>query len=55
VDFKVGDRVQVKASPVSVFKVLEVNGDEVVVIAEGDSPFRYPWACRATELIHAEG
>lgn len=48
-----GDRVQVKASPVTVFKVLEVDGAEVVVMAEGDAPGRYPYSYRAVDLIPA--
>ncbi|MFE7798987.1 hypothetical protein [Nocardia sp. NPDC057440] len=48
-----GDRVQVRVSPVTVFQVLEVNGDEVVVMAEGDAPGRYPYTYRAEQLIPA--
>jgi hypothetical protein len=56
--FQVGDRVQVKASPVSVFEVVEVavdgDPDAVLIQAVDDAPGRYPWHYRASDLIPAE-
>ncbi|MEU2013130.1 hypothetical protein [Nocardia sp. NPDC019302] len=55
--FQVGDRVQVKASPVSVFEVIEieVDGDPgAVMIQAVDGTGRYPWHFRASDLIPAQ-
>jgi hypothetical protein len=58
VAFQVGDRVQVRASPVSVFEVVavDVDGDPdaVMIQAVDDTPGRYPWHYRASDLIPAQ-
>jgi hypothetical protein len=58
VAFQVGDLVQVRVSPVSVFEVLEVNvdGDPEVVLVQAarDAPGRYPFHYRVSDLIPAQ-
>ncbi|WP_156161653.1 hypothetical protein [Nocardia vulneris] len=56
--FQVGDRVQIKASPVSVFEIVETdvdgNPERVLIQAEASAPGRYPFVYNTADLIAAE-
>ncbi|MEV6555852.1 hypothetical protein AB0M22_09060 [Nocardia sp. NPDC051756] len=56
--FQVGDRVQVKASPISVFEVTEIDVDgdpqRVKIQAAEPAPGRYPFIHNVDALIAAE-
>lgn len=56
--FQVGDKVQIRVSPVSVFEVLEVDVDgdpsRVLIQGEGDGPGRYPLTYNTVDLIPAQ-
>lgn len=47
--------MQVRVSPVSVFVILEVDAERVLVQAVGDGPGRYPFTYRVDDLIAAPG
>ncbi|MEV0247986.1 hypothetical protein AB0H76_15440 [Nocardia sp. NPDC050712] len=56
--FQVGDKVQVKASPVTVFKVLEIletdeNREPTRVLVEPvlDAPGAYPYSYKVADLV----
>ncbi|CAM4521202.1 hypothetical protein NONI108955_41855 [Nocardia ninae] len=50
----VGDRVRIGVSGVSVFTVVEIEGDRAVVESIEDVPGRYPWSARVADLVPAE-
>ncbi|WP_378733292.1 hypothetical protein [Nocardia brasiliensis] len=51
----VGDHVRIGTSGVSVFTVVEIEGDRAVVESVEDVPGRYPWTVRVADLVPAEG
>lgn len=51
----VGDQVRIGTSGVSVFTVVEIEGDRAVVESVDDAPGRYPWTARVADLVPTEG
>ncbi|MFQ6329675.1 hypothetical protein ACLMAL_26550 [Nocardia sp. CWNU-33] len=51
---KVGDQVLLVAGGVSVFRVVEIEGDDAVVESAQDAPGRYRWSARVSELVAAD-
>ncbi|MEV6562952.1 hypothetical protein AB0M22_45045 [Nocardia sp. NPDC051756] len=49
-----GDRVRIGTGGVSVFTVVEIEGDRAVVESVEDAPGRYQWTARVADLVAAE-